>query len=91
MRKRSAIEVALSISVWGTGGRPMPRADWATKESAITQTRARSLRACSSVMSMTASSPHSGASMAMAAWRSTRGSPVRTESGCGTAGGRPGS
>src|SRR2546425_8619343 len=35
MRKRSGIERALSISVWETGGCPLPRADWATKESAI--------------------------------------------------------
>jgi citrate synthase len=32
--------------VCGTGGRPVPRADWATKESAITEARARSSRAC---------------------------------------------
>ena len=35
--------------------------------------------------------PHSGASIASAAWTSTRGSPERTSSGCGSAGGRPGS
>ena len=52
---------ALSTSRCGTGGRPMPRADWATKESAITDTRARSSRACSSSMSISAWSPHSGA------------------------------
>ena len=35
--------------------------------------------------------PHSGASMASADWTSTRGSPERMVSGCGSAGGRPGS
>src|SRR5215211_3204685 len=44
----------------------MPRADWATNESAITDTRARSPRACSSEMSITCSRPHSGASIARA-------------------------
>ena len=34
-------------------------------------------------MSISWPRPHSGASIASAAWRSTRGSPVRTESGCG--------
>ena len=29
--KRSGIEVASSTTRWGTGGRPMPRADWATR------------------------------------------------------------
>ncbi len=57
----------------------------------MTDTRARSSRACSSSMSITAWSPHSGPSIASAACRSTRGSPVRTVSGCGIAGGRPGS
>ena len=41
-------------------------------------------------MSISCSSPHSGASIASAACTSTRGSPVRIESGCGSAGGRPG-
>ena len=45
----------------GTGGRPAPRADWATNDSAITDARARSSRACSSVMSMSGRKPHSGA------------------------------
>ena len=35
--------------------------------------------------------PHSGASIASADWTSTRGSPERTASGCGSAGGSPGS
>ena len=42
---------ALSIRSCGTIGRPRPRADWATKDSAITEARARSSRACSSSMS----------------------------------------
>ena len=46
------MEVALSISRWDTGGRPIPRADWATKDSAITEARARLSRASSSEMSM---------------------------------------
>ena len=56
----------------------MPRADCATKESAITEARARSSRACSSEMSISGSKPHSGASIASAACTSTRGSPERT-------------
>ena len=85
------IDRALSISRCGIGGRPLPRADWATNESAMTDARARSSRACSSEMSMSCLKPHSGASIASAAWRSTRGCPVRTASGCGSAGGSPGS
>ncbi len=51
----------MSISRWGTGGRPAPRADCATNESAITDARARSSRACASSMSISARKPHSGA------------------------------
>ena len=68
----------------------MPRADCATNDSAITDARARSVRACASEMSISCWSPHSGASIASAACTSTRGSPVRTVSGHGSAGGRPG-
>ena len=50
----------MSTSRWGTGGRPVPRADCATKDSAITDARARSSRACSSEMSISAPKPHSG-------------------------------
>ena len=42
---RSTIVVALSISDCGTIGSPMPRADCATKDSAITDARARLSRA----------------------------------------------
>src|SRR3954469_23631648 len=35
IRKRSGIDLALSTSAWGIGGRPTPRADCATKDSAI--------------------------------------------------------
>ncbi len=62
-----AIEVALSTSAWGIGGRPTPRADCATNDSAITDTRARSARACSSEMSISWRRPHSGPSIASAA------------------------
>lgn len=48
---RSTIVWALSISFCGTAGRPRPRADWATKDRAVTETRARSSRTCSSLMS----------------------------------------
>ena len=91
IRNRSGIELALSISRCGTGGTPTPRADWATKESAITDARARSSRAWSSGMSSSCCMPHSGPSIASAAWRSTRESPERMVSGCGSAGGSPGS
>ena len=64
--------------VCGTGGWPAPRADCATNDSAMTEARARSSRACSSVMSMSCPKPHSGASIASADWTSTRGSPERT-------------
>ena len=90
IRKRSGIELALSTSRCGTGGWPTPRADCATNESAITEARARSSRACSSEMSISDWKPHSGPSSASAAWTSTRGSPERIASGCGAAGGRPG-
>src|SRR5919197_1377377 len=57
IRKRSGIDSALSISRWGTGGLPT-RADWATNESAITETRARSSRACSSETSISCRRRH---------------------------------
>lgn len=87
---RSTIVCALSISFCGTAGRPRPRADWATKESAVTETRARSSRACSSEMSNSWLSPQYGASMATADCTSTRMSPECTGTGNGSAGGRPG-
>ena len=71
-------------------GCPAPRADCATKESAITEARARSSRACSSGMSISWRKPHSGASIASADCTSTRGSPERIVSGCGSAGGQAG-
>ena len=58
MRKRSAVVLPRSTSVCGTGGRPTPRADCATKLSAMTDARARSSRACSSLMSMSCLKPH---------------------------------
>src|SRR5450759_3007492 len=91
IRKRSGIEFPLSTSDWGTGGCPAPRADCATNDSAITDARARSSRACSSEMSISSPKPHSGASIASADCTSTRWSPERTVSMCGSAGGRPGS
>src|SRR3954454_22121193 len=90
MRKRSGIELALSTSVCATGGWPVPRADWATNDSAMTEARARLSRAVSSSMSRTSLKPHSGASRASADWTSTRGLPERITSGHGSAGGRPG-
>ena len=41
-------------------------------------------------MSISGSKPHSGPSIASADCTSTRGSPERIASGCGSAGGRPG-
>ncbi len=61
IRKRSGIERALSTSLCGTGGRPVPRADCATNESAMTEARARLSRASASSMSISARKPHSGA------------------------------
>jgi hypothetical protein len=89
--KRSTIVVALSTSRWDTIGLPSPRADWATKASAMTDTRARSSRICSASMSSICCSPHAGASIATADCTSTRMSPECTGSGNGSAGGRPGS
>ena len=91
IRNRSGIELALSTSRWDTGGLPIPRADWATNDSAITDARARLSRACSSEMSISSPNPHCGPSMASADCTSTRGSPECTVSRCGSAGGRPGS
>ncbi len=48
---RSVIVLASSTRRCGTIGSPRPRADWATNDRAITEARARSSRACSSVMS----------------------------------------
>jgi hypothetical protein len=48
---RSVIVFALSTSRCGTIGCPMPRAAWATYDSAITAARERSSRACTSSMS----------------------------------------
>ena len=72
---RSGIVFPLSTSRWGTSGRLRPRADWATNDSAVTETRARSSRACSSLMSSSCLMPHAGASMASALCTSTRTSP----------------
>ncbi len=88
--KRSTTVCALSISACGTIGRPMPRADWATKDIAITEARASSSRAVSSSMSRSGSRPQAGASIARADWTSTRTSPECTGSGNGSAGGSPG-
>ena len=79
------------MSASGTGGRPVPRADWATNDSAMTEDRARLSRASSSSMSSSGLKPHDGASCASAACTSTRVSPVRAGSGYGVAGGIPGS
>ena len=83
--------MALSTSRWGTGGLPIPRADWATNDSAITDARARLSRASSSEMSISWPKPHCGASIASADWTSTRGSPECTVRAFGSAGGSPGS
>src|SRR5437764_8128939 len=91
IRNRSAIRLALSTSRCGTGGFPIPRADCATNDSAITDARARLSRASSSGMSISSRKPHCGPSIASADCTSTRGSPEWTVSGWGSAGGIPGS
>src|SRR5437588_2329037 len=73
------------------GGFPIPRADCATNDSAITDARARLSRASSSGMSISSRKPHCGPSIASADCTSTRGSPEWTLSGWGSAGGSPGS
>ena len=75
---RSTMLRPSSTCSWGTGGRPGPRADWATKDSAMTEARARSSRACSSSMSSSWRMPQAGASMASALCTSTRMSPECT-------------
>jgi hypothetical protein len=87
---RSVIVLASSTRRCGTIGWPVPRADWATNDSAITDARARSSRACSSLMSSSCRMPQAGASMASALCTSTRMSPECTGIGYGSAGGRPG-
>ena len=87
---RSVIVAAWSTRRCGTIGSPTPRAAWATKDSAITEARARSSRACSSLMSSSCRSPQAGASMARALCTSTRMSPECTGIGYGSAGGSPG-
>ena len=90
MRKRSAIEGPGRCRSAEPAGGPTPRADCATKLSAITDARARSSRACSSLMSMSWRKPHSGASVASARLhvdaRVARADGQRVR----TAGGRPG-
>ena len=56
----------------------------------ITEARASCARASRSVMSSSGWNPQIGASIASAAWTSTRTSPVCTGMGKGSAGGRPG-
>ena len=87
---RSVIVFASSTRFWLTIGRPSPRAACATKDSAITDARARSSRACSSLISSSWRIPYAGASMASALCTSTRMSPECTGIGYGSAGGRPG-
>ncbi len=91
IRNRSATVLPSATWACGTGGCPPPRADCATNDNAITDARASCSRASSSPVSISGLNPHSGASIASAAWTSTRGSPERTLSGCGSANGRPGS
>ena len=57
---RSVMVLASSTRLCGTIGRPRPRADWATNDSAITEARARSSRACSSLMSSSWCMPQAG-------------------------------
>ena len=73
---RSTTVCALSISVCGTAGTTVPRADWATYESTITETRAKLLLASSSEISSNGFNPHAGVSIAIADCTSTRTSPV---------------
>ena len=75
---RSVIVLASSTRLCGTIGEPRPRADWATKDSAITEALARSSRACSSLMSSSWCMPQAGASIASALCTSTRMSPECT-------------
>jgi len=72
---RSVIDDASSTRRCGTIGKPGPRAAWATNDNAITEARARSSRACSSLMSRSCRKPQAGASMASALCTSTRMSP----------------
>ena len=58
--KRSGILRALSTSRSEIGRRPTPQADWATNDRAMTDARARSSRACSSLISMSWPRPHWG-------------------------------
>ena len=87
---RSTMVSALSMSFCGTAGSPRPRAACATNDSAVTDTRARSERHCSSLMSSSWLSPQYGASIATADCTSTRMSPECTGTGNGSAGGSPG-
>src|SRR3954454_16027584 len=88
--KRSTTVAHSSMRFCGTIGRPMPRADCATNDIAVTETRARSSRHCTSSMSSSCCSPHVGASIAIALSTSTRMSPECTGTGNGSAGGSPG-
>ncbi len=87
---RSTIVFAWSTSLCGTIGWAGPRADCATYDRAMTAARARSSRACFSLMSSSGFMPHAGASIASALCTSTRMSPEWIGIGNGSAGGRPG-
>ena len=84
--------IVFPSSTWrcGTKGRPRPRADWAANDNAVTESRPRSSRACSSVLSSSWPKPHAGASVGRALCKSTRVSPECTGRGDASAGGRPG-
>ena len=62
----------------GIAGRLAPRADCATNDSVMTEARARSSLACSSLMSSSGRMPLAGASIASELCTSTRMSPERT-------------
>ena len=79
--------VAQSARGIGVPAVPQARIDQC---STITETRARSVRTCSSSMSSSWPSPQYGASMATADCTSTRMSPECTGTGKGSAGGSPG-
>ena len=79
-------------SAAGPAAAPVPRADWATKVSAITEARARSSRACSSAMSISGCKPHSGAEHRQRSLDvDARVAASGRSAACGSAGGRPGS
>jgi hypothetical protein len=90
-RKRKRSAAVSPLETISSATRSGPRADWATIEIIVAESRARSSRASVSVISMSCFRPHWPASAAVADWRSAIALPVFAGRSTFSARGIPGS